>query len=809
MSSEETTPEESTASKSQGRVEKENVASEMKRSFLEYSMSVIVSRALPDVRDGLKPVHRRILYSLNEQHIRPTGPFKKCARVVGDVMGKYHPHGDSAIYDALVRLAQSWSMGLTLVDGHGNFGSLDDGPAAARYTECRMDAAGAALLDGIDEETVDFRDNYDGTEQEPSVLPAAFPNLLINGGTGIAVGMATNIPPHNLGEVAAGLKAMIDDPKISLADLMAHIPGPDFPTGGIVIGAEGITDAYTGGRGSFQIRATAEITDITPRKKGIVITELPFAVGPERVIAKIRDLIRDKKLTGISDVTDLSDRKTGLRLVIEVKNGFRPEAVLAELYRLTPLQESFGVNAVALVDGRPATLGLREMCSHFLAHRIDVVRRRTENRKAKAESRLHIVDGLLKALDAIDEVVSIIRGSKSVDTAREKLRKLLGLDAAQIAHILDMPLRRLTGLEVTKLKDEAKDLRASIRDLNKILKSKASLNAVIAEELDEVVVKHGVERRTKLVGSASDDPVTAAVASAGDTLLEIADEPCTVTLSTNGLIGRIPADPAATRAKRTAADQVRSSVTTSTRSKVGVLTADGVLHRVDVVDLPVAEARSRGASVSEFADVNGSEPVAVVPFEGAEGTGIALGTCRGVVKRVAYSDFATRNRSASIIGLSDGDQVVGAQGCTDADRMVFVTSDARLLAIPAEKTRQQGRGAGGVGGVKLNEGAVVVVFAVAAADGDSMLVTISDAGRAKATPVTEYPAKGRGGGGVRCMRFLSDENQLASAWIGIGDYLLVSDSASELGALATGKRDGSGDKGEGTWTTVTGAKPRG
>ncbi len=792
-----------------GRIEKENVADEMKRSFLEYSMSVIVSRALPDVRDGLKPVHRRILYSLHEQNIKPDGPFKKCARVVGDVMGKYHPHGDSAIYDAMVRLAQEWSMGVPVVDGHGNFGSLDDGPAAARYTECRMAAAGAAMLAGITENTVDFRDNYDGTEQEPSVLPASYPNLLVNGGTGIAVGMATNIPPHNLGELVEGIKLLSANPKATVDDLMAHIPGPDFPTGGIVVGDGAIRDAFETGRGTFKIRAKAEVTDVTPKRKGIVITELPFAVGPEKVIEKIRELTREKRLVGISDIADLSDRKTGLRLVIDVKNGYKPEAVLSELYRLTPLQVSFGVNAVSLVDGQPRTLGLKAMLEYFVTHRVDVVKRRTEHRKACAQARLHIVDGLLTALASIDEVVAIIRKSKNVDTAREKLAKLLKLDAEQIKHILEMPLRRLTGLEVSKLKDEAKALRATIRDLNKILKSKKELEALVIAELDAAVEEFGSPRKSVIVGAVEDVAAPIVTADGIVTGIEVADEPCTVVLASGGFIGRVPAEPSKTRAKITKADAIISSATTTTRSQVGILDAAGTLHRVNVVDIPDAEGRSKGAPVAEYADVAGTQAVAVVPFTGNEETGIAIGTSDGVVKRILCSEFATRNRAASVISLNDGATVVGAMVAADTDRLVFVTSDAQVLATPADKVRPQGRGASGVAGARISDGAVVVAFAVTTEGDGADVVTVSDSGRVKSTPADDYPSKGRGTGGVRCMKLLSGENAVASAWVGTGSFLLTADSTMEIGNLPTAKRDASGEKGDIAWTGVTAAKPRG
>ncbi|HEX2497918.1 MAG TPA: DNA topoisomerase (ATP-hydrolyzing), partial [Actinomycetes bacterium] len=424
------------------RIVDTDVASEMQGSFLEYAYSVIYSRALPDARDGLKPVHRRILYQMAEMGLRPDRGHVKSARVVGEVMGKLHPHGDGAIYDALVRMAQPFSMRLPLIDGHGNFGSPDDGPAAMRYTECRMAPAAELMVASIDEEVIDFGPNYDGREREPQVLPAAYPNLLVNGATGIAVGMATNMPPHNLGEVIAACRHLIDNPQADLDDIMRFIPGPDLPTGGKIVGLDGIRDAYDTGRGSFQTRATVRIESITPRRKGIVVSELPYGVGPEKVMARIKALVQAKKLAGIADLTDLTDREHGLQLVIEVKNGFVPEAILEQLYRLTPLEDSFGINNVALVDGQPLTLGLKELLQVYLDHRFEVVRRRCEYRRRKAEERRHIVKGLIIAVDNIDEVVQIIRSSRDTGHARERLIVVFDLSELQAQAILDMQLRR-------------------------------------------------------------------------------------------------------------------------------------------------------------------------------------------------------------------------------------------------------------------------------------------------------------------------------------------------------------------------------
>ena len=504
-----------------------DVGEEMRGSYLEYAYSVIYSRALPDARDGLKPVQRRILYQMNEMGLRPDRSHVKCARVVGEVMGRLHPHGDSAIYDALARMAQPWAMRLPLVDGHGNFGSLggDDAPAAMRYTEARLTAAAMEMVASIDEETVDFIPNYDGSEQQPDVLPAGIPNLLVNGTAGIAVGMATNMAPHNLGEVVAAARFLIKHPDASLDALMRYVPGPDLPTGGRIVGLDGIREAYETGRGIFRTRATASVEQLTPRRSGIVVTELPYSIGPEKVMTRIKDLVQAKKLNGIADLKDLTDRHRGLHLVIEVRSGFNPEAVLAELYRLTPMEETFGINNVALVDGQPRVLGLRELLEIFVAHRLEVVRRRTEYRRRKRSERLHLVDGLLVALLNIDEVIQVIRSSDNAAAAKTRLMDIFELSEIQAQYILDTPLRRLTRYDRLELEREQDELRAEIASLTAILESDDLLREVVGGELAEVAKRFGTPRRTVLLEGGSEAAAVAAVP------LEVADDPCVVLMS--------------------------------------------------------------------------------------------------------------------------------------------------------------------------------------------------------------------------------------------------------------------------------------
>lgn len=756
-----------------------SVVVELSRSFLEYSLSVIVSRALPDVRDGLKPVHRRILYSMFEQGLRPDRPHSKCAKVVGDTMGRFHPHGDSAIYEALVRLAQDWSMRVPVVDPHGNFGSPDDGPAASRYTECRMSYAGAALLEDIREDTVDFEPNYDGTEIQPTVLPSAFPNLLVNGSQGIAVGMATNMAPHNLNEVIAALRAMLVNPSMTLDDLMVHIPGPDLPTGAIIHQLGGIREAYESGRGAFKMRARARFVDITARKKGIEITELPYQVGSEKVIAKIKELISLKKLPGISDVKDLTDRKVGLRLLVECKTGFSPAAVLEELYRLTPLEESFSINAVCLVNGQPETLGMLDLCRLYLEHRQEVVVRRTKFRLQKAEARAHIIEGLLIALAAIDEVVAILKSSRDTDVAKTKLMKTFSLSEVQATHILEMPLRRLVSLELTRLKDEMRELKATITALKKILSSKKELISVISHELEVVAESFGSPRRTELVAEIE--------VPSGATMLLEPDEPCLVGLSVTGALARFAPEQSS---KSSGFEPMISVVASTSRSKVLAISQLGRLHSIDVAELPLVQKRGRGNQAGEYTALSDNESLICLlapPFTST----IALATSRGLVKRLDVKQLPTRF-PAPIITLDDADEVVGAVMVGDEASLVIVTSEAQLLRTPASKIRPQGRSASGVAGIKLPDSERVI--AVSSDVGSPVVVTMTDKHSVKMTPITDYPQKGRATAGVRCMRFLSGETKLVGALVSEPSHVVLIDAKDAVltGKIPSARRDASG-----------------
>ncbi|MET9159903.1 DNA topoisomerase IV subunit A [Streptomyces parvulus] len=755
-----------------------DVVDEMQGSFLEYAYSVIYSRALPDARDGLKPVHRRIVYQMSEMGLRPERGYVKCARVVGEVMGKLHPHGDASIYDALVRMAQSFSMRVPLVDGHGNFGSLgnDDPPAAMRYTECRMAEATSLMTDSIDEDTVDFGPNYDGQEREPVALPAAFPNLLVNGASGIAVGMATNMPPHNLREVIAAARHLIRHPNADLEALMKHVPGPDLPTGGRIVGLPGIRDAYETGRGTFKIRATVSVETVTARRKGLVVTELPFAVGPEKVIAKIKDLVGSKKLQGIADVKDLTDREHGLRLVIEIKNGFVPEAVLEQLYKLTPMEESFGINNVALVDGQPLTLGLKELLEVYLDHRFTVVRRRSEFRRSKKRDRLHLVEGLLTALVDIDEVIRLIRSSENSAQAKQRLMDQFSLSDVQTQYILDTPLRRLTKYDRIELESEKERLNAEIEELSRILDSDAELRKLVSNELAAVAKKFGTDRRTTLLESGG-VPVAAVP-------LQVADDPCRVLLSSTGLLARTAnAEPLVVEAgaKRAKHDLIVSAVAATARGEVGVVTSGGRLLRVNVVDLPQlpesmpAPNLSGGAPLAEFVSLEDDENIVCLTTLDESSPGLALGTEQGVVKRVV-PDYPSHKDELEVITLKEGDRIVGgAELRSGEEDLVFITDDAQLLRYQASQVRAQGRPAGGVAGIKLADGAKVISFTAVDPAAEAVVFTVAGSRgtlddsvqtTAKLTPFDQYPRKGRATGGVRCQRFLKGEDCLAFAWAG-------------------------------------------
>jgi DNA gyrase subunit A len=760
------------------RTVKENIVEtplneEMSKSFLEYAYSVIYARALPDARDGLKPVQRRIIYQMGQMSLNPDRPYMKSARVVGEVMGKLHPHGDSAIYEAMVRLAQPFAMRLPLVDGHGNFGSLDDGPAASRYTEARMAPAALGMNADIAENTVDFTPNYDNKLQEPTVLPAAIPNLLVNGGSGIAVGMATNMATHNLGEVVAAAKHLMRHPDATLEELMRYVPGPDWPGGGVIVGRKGIREAYETGRGALTTRSVTHIENVTARKKAIVVTELPFMVGPERVLERISEGVKNRKLDGISGAIDLTDRHNGTRLVIEIKTGFDPNAVLAQLFKHTPLQDNFTINNVALVNGRPHTMGLKEMLQVWVDHRRVVIRRRSEFRRKKALERLHLVEGLLLAMVDIDEVIQVIRSSDDAEAAKTKLIAVFDLDEIQAQYILDLRLRRLTKMSRIELEAERDDLKRRIEELERILASDEALDGVVIDEMDDAVAKYGTPRRTVLldedeegnltpvvahgddgvsanamaaaraaatVSSAAADVAAAAKAAkkAGDenataSALQIDDEPCAVMLSATGLIARTSEDAVERWENRSASDgrakddQIVSMFRTSTRSSYGLVTSAGRLVLAHVVELPKVSADgplsvTSGVKAEELLGmtentdpIRGERVIAAIDMPSTDDGGqlvpLALGTRNGVVKRWNRESPTTMD-SWSVIDLKDDDEVLAAAEARDEDRLVFVSTDSSLLTFEAKNVRPQGRTAGGMAGIRLAEGCSVAAFAV-------------------------------------------------------------------------------------------------
>ncbi|MCD5347224.1 DNA topoisomerase IV subunit A [Agromyces sp. H3Y2-19a] len=794
------------------RIEDVDVATEMQGSFLEYAYSVIYSRALPDARDGLKPVQRRIIYQMTEMGLRPDKGHVKSARVVGEVMGKLHPHGDTAIYDALVRMAQPFTLRVPLVDGHGNFGSLDDGPAAPRYTEARLASPALAMAEGLDEDVVDFVPNYDNQLTQPEVLPSAYPNLLVNGASGIAVGMATNMAPHNLIEVVGAARHLIAHPNATLDELMEFVPGPDLPTGGTIVGLSGIKDAYATGRGSFKTRAKVSVEQLTARKTGLVVTELPYLVGPEKVIEKIKDGVNAKKINGISDVTDLTDRANGLRLVIGIKTGFSPDAVLEQLYRLTPLEDSFNINNVALVDGGPQTLGLRELLQVYVGHRIAVVTRRSEYRLARRRERLHLVDGLLIAILDIDEVIQVIRSSDDTAAARTRLMEVFDLSQVQAEYILELQLRRLTKFSRIELEAERDRLRAEIEELETLLASRHRIEALVSDELAEVAERFGTPRRTLLTDARPS--IAGAAAKRAAAVLEVADVPCRVFLSATGRIARVdlpegPDGPPSISppARRSKHDAIRSSLDTTSRSEIGAVTSLGRLIRFTPVDLPMLPPTSvqlgAGVKIGDYLALpNRDERVLAIVSLDADRS-IALGTKQGVVKRVATGAYPSKPEF-EVIGLKAGDEVVGAVQGDETDELVFVASDAQLLRFPAASVRPQGCPAGGMAGINLGSGAHVIHFTsvpavsaeatvvvTVAASSDTLLGT--DPGSAKVSDFGEFPAKGRATGGVRAQRFLKGEDALHLAWVGVSPALAVGTDGSSRDLPDSGaKRDASG-----------------
>ncbi|MEQ8717296.1 MAG: DNA topoisomerase (ATP-hydrolyzing) [Acidimicrobiales bacterium] len=741
------------------------VAEEMSESFLAYSLSVITARAIPDVRDGLKPVQRRILYAMQNMGIRPDTPHRKCARVVGETMGRYHPHGDSAIYDTLVRMGQSFSRGITLIDPQGNFGSLDDPPAAARYTECRLTDAAMQMLAELGEDTVEFRTTYDGEGTEPVYLPARLPNLLVNGGSGIAVGMATNMAPHNLAEVYAAVELVMTKrrPKPTIDELLAVIPGPDFPSGGIIVD-EGIREAYESGRGSMRVRARAEIEQLTSKRQGIIVTELPYMVGPEKVVAKVSELIAEQRVPGLDDVKNLSDRHQGTRIQIECKPGVNPHVVLQELYRLTPLEETFAINAVALVDGVPTTLGMYELCHHYVEHRLDVIVRRTRWRLERDRARLHIVEGLLIALDAIDLVVAIIRGSDTVSEARAELMERLTLTQIQTDAILEMQLRRLVALERQKLVEERDELLERIADYEALLASETRQRKLVLAELAELVDQFGHERRSTII--SPDDIEVYEPSSIIDTS-SVSDEPAVVTLATSGAVGRTPTE-GAKRATPGRHDVIVSSALTSTADRVYAVTSDARVLGAFVHEIGEVSGRSRGGQASQLFGTSRGETVLAVLAASSEP--VVLITANGVAKRITPAELAGTRTGDTVMNLREGDRLVAAFGCPDGADVVMVASDAQVLRTASADISVQGRGAAGVAGMKLRSGARLVGAACVLGDGAVTIAT--DRGAAKATPLEELETKGRNGQGVRLTK-LDDEEQVTVVHVGPLDDLVA------------------------------------
>ena len=748
-----------------------DVADEMRDSFMPYALSVTTARAIPDVRDGLKPVQRRILYVMADLGLRPGTPFRKSAGVVGEVMGKYHPHGDGAIYEAMVRMGQAFAMSAPLVDPKGNFGSLDDPPAAYRYTEARLAAVAMTMVAGIDEDTVDLVSNFDGERSEPVCLPALLPNLLVNGASGIAVGMATNMAPHNLAEVATAIKLVLRQrrPKPTTAELMSLVRGPDFPSGGTVIVDDGLAETYESGRGTIRIRAKAHIEPITARRDGIVVTELPYMVGPERVQAKVRELVAGGRIEGVAAVNDLSDRNHGLRLVIECKPGVSAQGVLSQLWALTPLEDTFGINNVALVNGVPRQLGLRELCEHYIEHRLDVIVRRTQYRLDRALEREHIVAGLLIALDNIDTVIAIIRSAPDVAAARTALMGRLDLTEIQANHILDMQLRRLTALETQRLRDELAELRDAIAGHRRILASDARRRTIVERELDELVEEFAVERRTEirhrddlveLVGAPPHADAGGAFEFDGER--ETAERTSLITLSTSGLLGRRHSeDPLSAKPGRH--DVLVATATASDLDALQLMTDRGRVLRTEVRAVPEMLRGSRGAPVREmFSLARGEQPVAL--FGDISGP-IAIITRGGTAKRLDAAALGSIRSGNTVISLSEGDRVVAAFAAPDGGEIAMVASTGHVLRFAADSVATRGPNAAGVAGMKLRPGATVLAAGPIAFG--TLVAKVTDEGALKVTEMSDVPSRGRGTAGSPTVRLSGFETQVAYAWVGV------------------------------------------
>ncbi len=739
-----------------------DINEELEQSFVDYAMSVIVSRALPDVRDGLKPVQRRIIYSMFENNIGPTTPHRKCAKVVGEVMGNYHPHGNQAIYDALVRMGQDFSMRHLLIDPQGNFGTIDDPPGADRYTECRLTHLSMRLLEGIGESTVNFVENYAGEIEEPTVLPARFPNLLVNGSQGIAVGMATNIPAHNLGEVIDACLHKLENSEADSEELMQFVKGPDFPTGGYLVGTAGIREYLASGRGSVRMRALAEPQEIRKGRIALIVTRMPYQVSIERVMEKIRVLVDDKRLTGIADVRNESDNRRGIRLVIELKNNAVPQVILNQLYKLTPLQETFGVNMVALVDGVPRTLNLAGMIGYYLDHQMEVIERRTQHRLTEAEARAHILEGLIVAVDNIDEVVAIIRASTDTPNARTRLMERFELTEIQTNAILDMPLRRLTALEVNKLRDELAALVELIADLKAILADPGRRRAIIREDLTEIKEKFADPRRSIIIPDE------------GEMSLEdlIADDELIVTVSASGYVKSVPANTYKTQgrggrgvkaAEVTGDDVVAHLVHTTAHAYLLFFTNKGLVHRVKAHEIPRQARTSKGVLAQAVLPLDPQERIeAIIDTRDYETSRfLVIGTKLGTAKKTLFRDYDSRNQTLVAIKLTEGDEVVSVRRTGGENDVMIFTANGQGIRFPEADLRPMGRATQGVRGIRLRAGDKVVA-ATSSADGDDVLLLTSN-GYGKRTSTMQFPRQKRGGIGVKAIKLTKVRGALVGA----------------------------------------------
>ena len=774
-----------------------DINDEMSKSFVDYAMSVIVSRALPDVRDGLKPVQRRIIYAMDDMGVSPTSAHRKSATVVGEVIGKYHPHSNDAIYDALVRMGQDFSLRYPLIEPQGNFGTTDHSAAAMRYTECRMEQIAAALLDGIDENTVDFADNYSGEETEPTVLPSRFPNLLVNGSQGIAVGMATNIPPHNLGEVIDACLFGLDNPDAGPEDYLSIVKGPDFPTGGFIVGTKGVKDALVSGRGSVKIRAVTDVQEVRKGRTAIVVTELPYQVSQDRLLAKIAELVNDKRVAGIADLRNESDSRTGMRLVIELKRDAVPQVVLNQLLKMTQLQDSFGVNTVALVDGVPRTLNIAELVGYYLDHQMEVIERRTQFRLDKAQARAHIVEGLIIAVDNIDEVVAIIRASEDTASARTALMERFELSEVQATEILNMPLRRLTSLETSKLREEYEELKAIIVELESILADPAKRRTIIADELTEIRDKYADDRKSRIIPDE------------GDMSLEdlIADDELVVTVSANGYVKSVAANTYRAQGRggrgvkgaQMREDDVLTHVLhTTAHAYLLFFTNQGKVHRIKAHQIPRQQRTSKGVLAQSVLPLEPDEHIrAIVDTRDYETSKyLVIVTRQGQAKKTAFGEYDSRNATLIAINLAEGDEVVEVRTTSGDNELLVFTRNGQGIRFAESELRPMGRATQGVRGIRLREGDEVVA-AAANVDGEEVLL-LTSGGYGKRTSMDQFPLQKRGGIGVKAIKLTRVRGTLVGAKAVDGDGQIFVTSSDGIvirmnaKTISRQKRDASG-----------------